>query len=132
MATVLVVEDNKANMKLACVLLGKAGHIVLCAGDAESGLTLTRSARPDLVLMDIHLPGMNGLAATALLKTDPSTAGIPVIAVTSLVRKEDQERSRIAGCDAYMSKPLRYSELYAAIDGLLKTSKAGIFADVVQ
>ena len=119
MATVLVVEDNPANMKLACLLLSKAGHSVLQALDAETGLTLTRSARPDLVLMDIQLPGMDGLAATALLKTDPATAGIPVIALTSMAMKEDRERSQIAGCDAYMTKPLRYRELYAVIDRLL-------------
>jgi two-component system cell cycle response regulator DivK len=79
-----------------------------------------------LVLMDIALPGMNGLAATALLKTDPATAGIPVIALTSMARDEDRERSRIAGCDAYMTKPLRYNDLYAAIDGLLKKGTPGI------
>jgi two-component system cell cycle response regulator DivK len=132
MATVLVVEDNPANMKLASVLLRKAGHVVLCAVDAETGLTLTRSARPDLVLMDIQLPGMDGLAATALLKTDPETAAIPVIALTSMAMKEDRERSRIAGCDAYMTKPLRYHELYAVIDDLLKKSKPRAVLDVAD
>lgn len=119
MARILVIEDNQANMKLASLLLRNAGHVALCAVDAESGLTLARRERPDLILMDVQLPGMDGLAATALLKRDPVTAGIPVIALTAMAMKADQERSEVAGCAAYIAKPLRYRELYAAIDGLL-------------
>ena len=119
MPRILVVEDNPANMKLASLLLRNVGHEVLCAVDAEIGLTLARDEQPDLILMDIQLPGMDGLAATALLKQDPVTAAIPVIALTAMAMKEDQEKSRAAGCDAYISKPLRYQELYAAIDALL-------------
>ncbi|MES2687951.1 MAG: response regulator [Pseudomonadota bacterium] len=119
MAKILVIEDNPANMKLACLLLRNAGHEVLCAVDAETGLTTARGDHPDLILMDIQLPGMDGLAATALLKQDPATAGIPVIALTAMAMKADQEKSQIAGCDAYIAKPLRYQELYAAIDALL-------------
>ena len=118
MANILIIEDNAANMKLACLLLRKAGHTLLCAIDAETGLTLARQ-RPDLILMDIQLPGMDGLAATALLKQDPATAGIPVIALTALAMKEDREKTRAAGCDAYIAKPLRYLELYESIDRLL-------------
>jgi len=119
MARVLVVEDNQANMKLAVLLLRNAGHTVLCAVDAEAGLTMAREQLPDLILMDVQLPGMDGLAATALLKGDPATAQIPVIALTALAMKEDEERAQLAGCDAYMAKPLRYQELYRAIDKLL-------------
>jgi len=119
MATVLVIEDNPANMKLACLLLRNAGHTALSAADAEAGLTLARADRPDLILMDIQLPGMDGLAATALLKQDPLTAAIPVIALTAMAMKEDQEKTKVAGCDAYIAKPLRYEELYAAIEHLL-------------
>lgn len=119
MAKILVIEDNAANMKLASLLLRNAGHTVLCALDAETGLTMARVDLPDLILMDIQLPGMDGLAATALLKQDPATAAIPVIALTAMAMKEDEEKSRIAGCDAYIAKPLRYQDLYAAIDGLL-------------
>ena len=119
MARVLVIEDNAANMKLACLLLRGANHAVLCATDAETGLTLARTSQPDLILMDIQLPGMDGLAATALLKNDPLTAAIPVIALTALAMKEDEEKTKLAGCDAYIAKPLRYPELYAAIDRLL-------------
>ncbi len=119
MAKILIVEDNPANMKLASFLMEKAGHSLVCAVDAEMALALARSVRPDLILMDIQLPGMDGFAATALLKQHPSTCHIPVIAVTSMAMKEDKEKCELAGCDAYISKPLRYQELYAAIDALL-------------
>ncbi len=122
MARILIIEDNRSNMKLACLLLRNAGHAVLCAGDAETGLTLARAELPDLILMDIQLPGMDGLAATALLKQDSATAAIPVIALTAMAMKADEEKSQIAGCDAYIAKPLRYRELYAAIDSLLERS----------
>ena len=120
MAHILIVEDNQANMRLARLLLVNAGHTVVWAADAESGLTLAREAQPALILMDIQLPGMDGLAATALLKQDPHTAHIPVIALTAMAMKEDREKTRLAGCDAYISKPLRYKELYQVIDTLLQ------------
>jgi two-component system, cell cycle response regulator DivK len=119
MAQILVIEDNPANMKLASLLLGHAGHTVLCAEDAETGSALARIEQPDLILMDIQLPGMDGLEATALLKRDPVTAAIPVIALTAMAMKVDREKSQLAGCDAYIVKPLRYETLYAAIDSLL-------------
>jgi two-component system cell cycle response regulator DivK len=97
---------------------------VLCAVDGETGLTLARDDQPDLILMDIQLPGMDGLASTALLKQDPATAAIPVIALTAMAMKEDQEKTKIAGCDAYIAKPLRYQELYEAIDILLVRAEA--------
>lgn len=124
MAKVLIIEDNAANMKLATLLLRNVRHDVLCAADAETGVTMARAELPDLILMDIQLPGMDGLAATALLKKDPATAAIPVIALTAMAMKEDQEKSKIAGCDAYIAKPLRYAELYAAIDALLASGVA--------
>jgi len=120
MANILVIEDTPANMKLTCLLLESAGHAVSRAPDAETGLTLARAGHPDLILMDIQLPGMDGLAATALLKRDPATAGIPVLALTAMAMKEDQEKARAAGCDGYIAKPIRYQELYAAIDALLR------------
>jgi two-component system cell cycle response regulator DivK len=123
MARVLIIEDNAANMKLAVLLLQNAGHAVMCATDAETGLTIARADQPDLILMDIQLPDMDGLAATALLKQDPVSTAIPVIALTAMAMKADQEKSQIAGCDAYIAKPLRYQELYAAIDTLLIKAK---------
>ena len=126
MATVLIVEDNAANMKLSSLLLRNAGHTVVCAEDAETGLILARSDHPDLILMDIQLPGMDGLAATAVLKRDPATETIPIIALTAMAMKDDQERVKRAGCDAYIAKPLRYQELYTAIDDLLgRSTSAG-------
>jgi two-component system cell cycle response regulator DivK len=125
MARILVVEDNPANMKLVELLLRNAGHTPLFATDGETGVAMARGAdRPDLILMDIQLPGMDGLAATALLKKDPATAGIPVIALTAMAMKADQERSQVAGCDAYIAKPLRYLELYSAIDRLLARAQS--------
>ncbi|AZF42656.1 MULTISPECIES: response regulator [unclassified Pseudomonas] len=120
MANILIVEDNEANMRLARLLLINAGHTVLWAADAEIGLTLAREKQPALILMDIQLPGMDGLAATSLLKQDPITAHIPVIALTAMAMKEDREKTRLAGCDAYIIKPLRYKELYQVIDSLLQ------------
>jgi two-component system cell cycle response regulator DivK len=119
MGKVLVVEDNPANMTLATFLLKSAGHTVLSATDAESGVTLARSEQPDLILMDIQLPGMDGLQATALLKADEATRAIPVIALTALAMKGDEERIRAAGCDGYIAKPLAYREFLATISNLL-------------
>ena len=121
MAKVLIVEDNAANMTLATFLLQSAGHSVLSARDAETGLTLARSEQPDLVLMDIQLPGMDGLEATAMLKSDGATRDIPVVALTALAMKGDEERIRAAGCDGYIAKPMRYKEFLAAIAAQLAT-----------
>jgi two-component system, cell cycle response regulator DivK len=115
MAKVLIVEDNAANMTLATFLLQSAGHSVLSARDAETGLTLARSEQPDLVLMDIQLPGMDGLEATAILKRDGATRDIPVVALTALAMKGDEKRIRAAGCDGYIAKPLAYRDFLATI-----------------
>src|SRR5438270_744353 len=92
MTKVLVVEDNPANMTLSTFLLESAGHSVLKATDAETGVALARAEHPDLILMDIQLPGMDGLCATALLKGDAATKNIPVVALTALAMKGDEER----------------------------------------
>lgn len=92
-------------MKLATLLVRRAGHSTLQAVDAESGLLLAQVELPDLILMDIQLPGMDGFAATAQLRNDPITREIPVIALTAMAMTRDQERARQAGCDAYITKP---------------------------
>ncbi|MEO5568511.1 MAG: response regulator [Gemmatimonadaceae bacterium] len=115
----LIVEDNPANLKLATFLLESAGHVVISASDAEAGLTLARSEQPALILMDIQLPGMDGLQATALLKADEATRQIPVIALTALAMKGDEERIRAAGCDGYIAKPLSYKEFLATVSSHL-------------
>src|SRR3954463_3805176 len=115
MARVLIVEDNAANMTFAVFLLKSVGHEVLPALDAEAGLALARAEHPDLILMDIQLPGMDGLEATALLKQDVTTRGIPVIALTALAMKGDEESIRAAGCDGYIAKPIAYQAFLEAI-----------------
>ena len=123
MAKVLVVEDNPTNKTLAIFLLQSAGHTVLSAADAEAGLTLAREEQPDLILMDIQLPGMDGLEATALLKKADATRAIPVIALTALAMKGDEERIRAAGCDGYIAKPMRYQEFLVAIAAHLDNNR---------
>jgi two-component system cell cycle response regulator DivK len=115
MATVLIVEDNAANMTLGVFLLQSAGHTVITATDAEAGLSLARAQHPNLILMDIQLPGMDGLEATAQLKQDDVTHAIPVIALTALAMKGDEERIRAAGCDGYIAKPIGYREFLATV-----------------
>src|SRR3977135_1281840 len=122
MAKVLIVEDNPANMTLAVFLLQSVGHSVLSAMDAEAGLMLARTEQPDLILMDIQLPGMDGLEATALLKRDDATRAIPVIALTALAMKGDEERIRAAGCDGYIAKPLAYRDFLATISAQLEAA----------
>jgi two-component system cell cycle response regulator DivK len=119
MARVLIVEDNPTNKTLAVFLLQSVGHTVLSAKDAEAGLTLARDEQPNLILMDIQIPGMDGLEATVLLKRDDATRAIPVIALTALAMKGDEERIRAAGCDGYIAKPMRYKDFLAAIEAQL-------------
>jgi len=124
MARVLVVEDNPANMTLAVFLLQSVGHAVLSATNAEAGLTLARDEQPNLILMDIQLPGMDGLEATALLKRDDATRAIPVIALTALAMKGDEERIRAAGCDGYIAKPMGYEKFLATVAAQLAVATA--------
>lgn len=119
MAKVLIVEDNPANMTLATFLLKSAGHSVISATSAEAGVALAREEQPDLVLMDIQLPRMDGLEATGLLKGDAATRAIPVIALTALAMKGDEERIRAAGCDGYIAKPLAYKDFLATVSAQL-------------
>src|SRR3954469_21766465 len=120
MPTILIVEDNPTNMKLSTFVLESADYTVITATDAEIGLTLARERHPDLILMDIQLPGMDGLEATALLKADEATRGIPVVALTALAMKGDEERIRAAGCDGYIAKPLAYKEFLATVSSHLE------------
>jgi len=119
MATILIVEDNATNMKLSTFLLESADYTVVAATNAETGLTLAREQHPDLILMDIQLPGMDGLQATALLKADDATSDIPIIALTALAMKGDEERILAAGCDGYVAKPLDYKDFLAVVAATL-------------
>lgn len=103
---ILIVEDNERNLKLLRDLLGANGYRILEARSAEDALVLAREERPQLVLMDIQLPGMDGLAALRNLRAAPETTATPVIAVTAFAMKGDEERIRQGGCEAYISKPI--------------------------
>jgi two-component system cell cycle response regulator DivK len=108
MSRVLIIEDNVANMRLAVAVLEKESYEVLQATDAEAGLRVARERLPDLILMDVHLPGMDGLSATRLLKADAATRGIRIVALTALAMIGDREKIEAAGCDDYIAKPIRY------------------------
>ena len=103
---ILIVEDNPMNMELATDLLEASGYIVIQAGVAEEGIELARAELPDLILMDISLPAMDGLEATGVLKQDPATKGINVIALTAHAMKGDEEKALAAGCGGYITKPI--------------------------
>jgi two-component system cell cycle response regulator DivK len=120
MATILIVEDNPANLKLAALLLEKSGYAVLKAENGEAGLRLARERAPDLVLMDIQMPGIDGLEATRQLRADPATARLKILALTALAMKGDEERILAAGCDGYIAKPFRYQEFLERVAAALE------------
>lgn len=120
MATILVTEDNPTSLKLATVLLSKAGHKVLQARDGEAAVSAARMHRPDLVLMDVQMAGMDGLAATRLLKQDPATRMIPVVALTAFAMRGDEEKIMQAGCDGYIAKPFHYEEFLRRVAEFLE------------
>ncbi len=104
---VLVVEDNSVNLELVTAILEEAGCEVLYADTAEKCLQIAVTERPDLILMDLQLPGMTGYEATRRLKANAATAAIPVVALTAQAMRGDAEKARAAGCDDYLTKPLR-------------------------
>jgi CheY-like chemotaxis protein len=112
---ILIVEDNEKNLKLVRDLLQVKGYRTLEAGTAELGIELARRHTPRLILMDIQLPGMDGVAALSELKADPTTAQLPVIALTAFAMKDDRERFRAAGFDGYLVKPINIRELLEVV-----------------
>ena len=106
MARVLIVDDNPTNLKLVAYLVRAQGYDVDTAGDAESALAALASRRPDVVLMDLQLPGIDGLELTRRIKADPHTKDIAIIAVTAYAMKGDREKALDAGCDDYVTKPI--------------------------
>jgi CheY-like chemotaxis protein len=104
--TILVIEDNAMNMKLIRALLGVGNYRVMEADDAETGIEMARRQSPDLILMDIQLPGMDGLHATRIIKSDPDLSHIPVIAITSYAMQSDENDAKKAGCIGYITKPI--------------------------
>jgi len=115
MSKVLVIEDNAKNLKLAVFLLRKQGYEVLSAMTAEEGIALTQAEHPVLILMDIQLPGMDGIQATQALKAHASTQHIKIIALTAFAMEGDKQRILDAGCDGYISKPIRYQSFLADV-----------------
>ncbi len=108
--TILVVEDSRINMDLVSSMLKKQQYEVLEAMDADTGIEMARMKHPDLILMDIQLPGMDGLTAAGMLKQDAATQDIPVIALTALAMKGDKDKILAGGCDGYIAKPVHYRE----------------------
>ncbi len=121
--TILVVEDNPLNMKLVRAVLSLSSCTVLEAGDAETGIRIALQNRPDLILMDLHLPAMDGLAATSILKKNPATSHIPIIAVTSCAMEGDGKLALDAGCDAYVTKPINTRSFVLSIAEFLPQKK---------
>jgi two-component system cell cycle response regulator DivK len=116
---ILVVEDNKLNAKLLRDVLGARGYRVIEAISAEDGIEMARSEQPALILMDIQLPGMNGIEALQVLGNDSATAHIPVMAVTASVMPMEREEIMAAGFAGYQAKPISVVELVAEVRGLL-------------
>jgi two-component system cell cycle response regulator DivK len=116
---VLLVEDNRINAKVVEIVLEHAGYQVVVAQSAEEGLSLARAHRPALVLMDIQLPGVDGLAALRELRQDARTQTTKVIAITAMARKSDRELFLSAGFDGYVSKPFKPEELVEAVKAVL-------------
>jgi CheY-like chemotaxis protein len=115
MPTVLIIEDNALNMTLARAILNAGGYDVLEASNAEDGLVLARKHQPPVVLMDIHLPGMDGISAVQRLRADPATRNSKVFAITASAMQGDRERILAADFNGYVSKPFEIEELLGAV-----------------
>ncbi len=123
MSTVLIIEDNEKNMKLARDILNAKGYATLEAVTGEEGVKLAKQKKPDLVLMDIQLPGINGIEAFKQLRADAKTARIPVIALTASVTPTDRSQITAAGFDAFVSKPISLKEFVATVKRLVEGGK---------
>jgi CheY-like chemotaxis protein len=119
-ASILVVDDNATNLKLVSDVLEFEGYRILEARDAETAQEIIRHTPPDLILMDIALPGMDGLTLTRQLKADPETRRIIVVALTAFAMRGDEEKAREAGCDGYITKPIDTRSLPGAVAGYLR------------
>ena len=117
--TILVVEDDDLNLKLFNELLQASGYDTLQASDGHDAVEISRRRRPDLVLMDIRLPGLSGLEATQRIKADPETAHIPIVAVTANAMKGDEDAVLNGGCDGYIAKPIKIEHFLATVSRFL-------------
>ncbi len=123
MSLVLIVEDNEKNMKLARDILRAKGYETLEAVTGEEGVKLAKEKKPDLVLMDIQLPGINGIEALGQLRGDPVTRQIPVMAVTASAMSQDRQKIMAAGFDAYHSKPISLKTFVSEVTALIERSR---------
>jgi two-component system, cell cycle response regulator DivK len=123
MSLILIIEDNEKNMKLVRDVLQVKGYETMEAGTAEDGLAMAAARKPDLVLMDIQLPGMNGIEAIGELRSNGATADIPVIAVTASVMQQDRKLITEAGFDAYLGKPLDLKEFLDTVKRVLESPR---------
>ena len=119
MARILIVEDTPGNMLLTSIMLESGGHTLYCAERARAGIDIARAQSPDLILMDVQMPELDGIAAVAILKGDPLTQAIPVVALTAYVMKGDRERMLAAGFDGYIEKPIDYDSFMAEVARIL-------------
>ena len=124
-STILVIEDNEMNRKLCLAILESSQATVIEAETAEKGLALLERQRPDLILMDIQLPGMDGLQATRKIKENPALRDIPVVALTAYAMSEDEIKVQKAGCDGYITKPYNIATLVDEIVRILQQNKIG-------
>ena len=122
-AKVLVIEDNPMNMELATDLLQLQGYEVLQAVTAFEALGLLHEVTPDLILMDIQLPGLNGLDLTRDLRQDPRTKDIPIIAITAYAMMGDEDKAFLAGCNAYIPKPIETTKFFQVVGEVLSRSR---------
>lgn len=123
-AKILIIEDNPLNLELATDLLEAGGFVVAQAHTAEEGLRIARDILPDLVLMDISLPGMDGLCATKALKADPATRHLTVIGLTAHAMKGDEQIALNAGCDGYLTKPINTRTFAATVTDFIPHSNS--------
>jgi len=119
MSLVLIIEDNDKNLELVRDILQARGYRTLEAGTAEDGLDIARRQAPDLILMDIQLPGMDGIAALNVLRNDRATAALPVVAITASVMKVDRERITRSGFDGLIEKPITVRSFLEVVEGAL-------------
>ena len=124
MAYILLVEDTQDNRAIAELILRDAGHTVLSVADGESGMAAAAALHPDLILMDLALPFVDGWEATRRLKANPATRDIPVVAFTAHVLQEDADRAREAGCVAVIAKPFEINTLLSQIDALVEQQRS--------
>lgn len=123
---ILIVEDNDTNMKLFHDLLDAHGYDTLQTKDGREVLAIMREKHPDLILMDIQLPGMSGLEITKLIKADDELKSIPIVAVTAFAMKGDEEKMRLSGCDAYIAKPISLKPFLETIKTLIDEDRRAI------